>query len=36
MLLNAGIKEIFFRGSYPDELALSLLQEGDVKINLLK
>lgn len=36
MLLNAGIKEFFFRGSYPDELALSLLQEGDVKINLLK
>lgn len=36
MLINAGVEEIFFQGSYPDELALSLLKEAKVKLNLLK
>jgi len=36
MLINAGVEEIFFKGSYPDELAISLLNEAKVKINLLK
>ena len=32
MLINAGIKTIVFRGPYPDELSLSLLQEAAVEL----
>lgn len=32
MLINAGIKRIFFHGSYPDELSLEILREGGVTL----
>ncbi len=32
MLINAGIKEIAYREPYPDELALSLIKEAELKI----
>lgn len=32
MLINAGIKTIVFRGSYPDELSLSLLREAGIEL----
>ncbi len=35
MLMNAGVKEILFKGAYPDELALDLLNEAGVRLNLL-
>ncbi|GAB4266612.1 MAG: cytidine/deoxycytidylate deaminase family protein [Candidatus Rifleibacteriota bacterium] len=30
MLINAGIKRVVFLGSYPDELSLEMLKEGNV------
>lgn len=33
MLINAGIKQIFFCGEYPDPLARKMLMEGDVSVN---
>ena len=32
MLINAGIKTIVFRGAYPDELSLSLLEEAGIEL----
>jgi dCMP deaminase len=32
MIINAGIKEIYYRGDYPDALALELLREAEVKM----
>jgi len=31
MLINAGIKEIYFSGDYPDELSILLLKEAGIK-----
>lgn len=36
MIINAGLKEIIFRDSYPDELAEKLLEEGKIKIRQFK
>ncbi len=36
MLINAGVEEIFFKGLYPDELALAVLNEAGVKLNILE
>ncbi|MEW6708266.1 MAG: dCMP deaminase family protein [Candidatus Riflebacteria bacterium] len=30
MLINAGVKRVVFLGSYPDELSLELLKEGNI------
>lgn len=30
MLINAGIKKIFFLGDYPDDLSLEMLKEGKI------
>jgi len=32
MAINAGIKKIIYKGSYPDELALQMLEEAGVEI----
>lgn len=32
MLINAGIARVVFIGSYPDELALEMLREGNIKL----
>ncbi|MHC1749747.1 MAG: cytidine/deoxycytidylate deaminase family protein [Cellulosilyticaceae bacterium] len=32
ILINAGIREIIFQGSYPDELAIILLKEAGIKL----
>lgn len=32
MIINAGITEIHFKGSYPDDLSLQILQEGGIKL----
>lgn len=32
MLINAGINKIIFKGDYPDKLALSMLNEGKIKL----
>ncbi len=32
MLLNAGIVEVIYKGDYHDELAVEMLEEGDIKI----
>lgn len=32
MIINAGIKKIVFRGEYPDELAMKMLEESGVRI----
>jgi len=32
MLINAGIQRIVFNGEYPDELAMSLLQEAGIRV----
>ena len=32
MLINAGIKRIIYKGSYPDELAMKLLSEAGVEV----
>jgi dCMP deaminase len=35
MLINAGIKEIVYQGSYPDTLSLEMLKEGNIKMRKL-
>lgn len=35
MLINAGIKEIVYRESYPDELAMSFIEEAGLKIRAI-
>lgn len=32
MAINAGIKRIVFRGEYPDELSMSLLEESGIEV----
>ena len=32
LMINAGIKKLVFRGNYPDELALSMLNEAGVEL----
>jgi dCMP deaminase len=32
LCINAGIRKIIFRGDYPDELAMELLQEAGVRV----
>ena len=32
MIINAGIKDIVFRESYPDDLAVSILQEAGIRL----
>ena len=34
MLINAGISEIIYRNPYPDELAMELLNESNIKIRI--
>lgn len=36
MIINAGIKEVVIKGSYPDKMARSLLNEAKVKIRTVK
>jgi dCMP deaminase len=36
MLINAGIREIFYEQGYPDELAHSLLEQSDLTLTKLK
>lgn len=36
MIINAGIKRIIIRDGYPDELALEMLNEAGIKIDVLK
>ncbi|MCM8782124.1 MAG: cytidine/deoxycytidylate deaminase family protein [Candidatus Omnitrophica bacterium] len=36
MIINAGIKEIVFKGDYPDKMARDFLKEAGVKIRKLK
>jgi len=30
MIINAGIQRVYFQGSYPDDLALEMLKEGNI------
>jgi dCMP deaminase len=32
MAINAGIKEIYFKGNYPDKLSLKILEEANIKL----
>ncbi len=32
MVINAGIKTIYFKGNYPDELSLKILEEAGVEL----
>ncbi|HHV34899.1 MAG TPA: cytidine deaminase [Syntrophomonadaceae bacterium] len=32
MICNAGIKEVYFQGNYPDQLAADIFQEAGVKL----
>ena len=32
LCINAGIRKIIFRGDYPDELSMELLQEAGVRV----
>jgi dCMP deaminase len=32
LAINAGISKIVFKGNYPDELAMELLQEAGVRV----
>ncbi len=32
MIINAGIEKIVFKGAYPDDLAMDLLQESGVRV----
>ena len=34
MIINAGIKEIIYENPYPDELAMSMLEEAGIKIRV--
>lgn len=36
MIINAGIKEIIFKGDYPDKMAREFLKEAKVKIRHIK
>lgn len=32
MIVNAGIKKIIFKGDYPDELAMAILREAEIRV----
>jgi dCMP deaminase len=32
MIINSGIKKIIFKGNYPDELAMTMLQEAGIEV----
>ena len=32
MMINAGIKKVVFKGDYPDELAMGLLEEAGIRV----
>lgn len=32
MIINAGIKMIYFKGSYPDELSMEILSEAEIEL----
>lgn len=32
LIINAGISEVVYRGDYPDELALALFKEANIKV----
>ena len=32
MIINAGIKRIVFKGDYPDELSLEMINEAGIKL----
>ncbi len=36
MIINAGIKKIIYKGEYPDQLALDMLEEAKVEIDIIK
>lgn len=36
MLINAGVKRVVFLGSYPDELSLDLLKEGNIVLERIE
>lgn len=36
MLINAGVEEIIYAGDYPDELAMKILSESNIKIQKFK
>ncbi|PLX33809.1 MAG: cytidine deaminase [Clostridiales bacterium] len=36
MAVNAGIEKIVFKGSYPDELSMAILQEAGIELVLYK
>lgn len=36
MIINAGIKEIVFKGNYPDKMARDFLREAKIKIRRIK
>jgi deoxycytidylate deaminase len=36
MVINAGIKEIVYRGLYPDKMAMDFLKAAAVKIRIVK
>ena len=35
MIVNAGIKKLVYKGNYPDELSLSMLNEAGVELNIM-
>ena len=35
MIINAGIKKIVYKGSYPDELSLSILEEAGIELKVI-
>jgi hypothetical protein len=36
MLINAGIKELIYGDGYPDELAMKMLNDCNIKVRQLK
>ncbi|PRX35768.1 dCMP deaminase [Orenia metallireducens] len=36
MIINAGIKQVVFKGAYPDKLALEMMKEAGIKIEEIK
>ena len=35
MIVDAGIKKLVYKGNYPDELSLSMLNEAGVELNIM-
>jgi dCMP deaminase len=36
MLINAGIREVYYENGYPDELSLSLIEESSIVLKRIK